>query len=96
MTTKVKNLNGTSDRECSCDSWTAHWENWTGKTATTCANTACDEFAEVGAHVKKVGADDDATYIVPLCKACNQLEDEFSVDQELAPANVAKTCGKGK
>ncbi len=86
---KVKNLNGTSGKTCSCPgsrSWLEHWERKAGHKAKYCA--ACTASAEVGGHVKKVGSYDYSHYIVPLCSACNQRTDEFYVSEEL----VSATC----
>ena len=49
----------------------------------------------VGAHVKRVGADDDTVYIVPTCKKCNTKGasdyHEFYCDKRiLVPANKFK------
>jgi hypothetical protein len=87
---KVKNLNGTSDKQPKgYDTWLEFWEGKTGKTADHCGATDCNVKGRsnlVGAHVKKVGAGDDSHYITPLCKGCNQRTDEFYVDTELVHA----------
>lgn len=84
--TYVKNLNGTSEKNCSCPgchSWLDHWERKTGRVAVSCA--ACSAKAEVGGHVKEVGSN-YSHYIVPLCKSCNKRTDEFFVYAELVSA----------
>ncbi|MBA5601713.1 hypothetical protein ABRP72_14070 [Pectobacterium carotovorum] len=69
---KIKNLNHTTGKKCSCGSWLKHWENITEQTSSFCGNSVCTHDAEVGAHVKKSGHTDNAHYIVPLCKECNK------------------------
>lgn len=97
---KVKNLNGTKEMKCKCGTWLDHWKSFSGKTSlpAKCANIACKGTDLVGGHVKKVNSDDNATYIVPICKACNNTKDlEFSValhNTPLAPASITRTCAK--
>lgn len=90
----VINVEGSGDETCSCGSWKAHWENFTGKAfPTTCPTVGCDEAAEDGAHVVKATLNDQKIYIVPLCKRCNQRDEMFEVDlgdDEFAPAEVCK------
>lgn len=87
---KVKNLNNTSDKEPKgYGTWLEFWEGKTGKTADHCGAIDCnvnDRSKLVGAHVKKVGANDDSHYITPLCDGCNKRTDEFYVDTALVPA----------
>ncbi|WP_405350876.1 hypothetical protein [Fusobacterium animalis] len=45
-----------------------------------CSCTGCFNFAEVGAHVKKIN-DGNEWYIVPLCKECNAKTDNFYVSK---------------
>jgi len=94
---KVKNLNGTSDNNCHCDSWLSHWENFTGINTKYCAVSGCLNLAEVGGHVQKDSSADKNWYILPLCKACNnKTGDDLYVrdDVNLVSANVSETCGK--
>lgn len=93
---KVKNINGTSDNSCKCDSWLAHWEEFSGQTANLCVEKACTEKATVGAHVQKDSSTDRAWYIIPLCKTHNKATDEMKLygSPELVSANVSQTCGK--
>ncbi len=80
---KVKNLNGTSDLVCnSCGSWIEHWEHKSKEEPDKCCCLGCDNFAEVGAHVKKSGSEDMHHYIVPLCKKCNSKTEEFYVEKD--------------
>ncbi|WP_131548438.1 hypothetical protein [Pectobacterium brasiliense] len=87
---KIKNLNHTTGKACSCGSWLKHWENVTGQMSIFCGNGACFNIAEVGGHVKKSGGNDGSHYIVPLCKTCNSssFTDEFTLrkDYNLASA----------
>ena len=85
---KVKNLNGTGDKNCSCpksNSWLDHWKiqkAWKEKEAPKCAAFDCDSPAEYGAHVKKSGPD-KTNYIVPLCPSCNKRKEEFHVPERM-------------
>jgi len=92
---KVKNLHGTSGRNCKCESWLAHWVRFTRNTQGTifCAVTDCFEFATNGAHVIKVGSTNQDWYIVPLCDKHNKSEEILDIGTvPLAPAAVNKTC----
>jgi hypothetical protein len=97
---KIKNANGTADRECECGSWLEHWENFSGQTATKCAVSGCDNIATDGAHVTRpIAKNDDYkthSYIVPMCKSHNgQHGAEFDTKENttFVWANVSKTCG---
>lgn len=89
---RVKNKNGTSGLSCNCGSWLNHWERYFDAHAGACAAVDCRKSAEVGAHVILDSIFDKKTYIIPLCKSCNQRTGYFYVDGYIAPANVAKTC----
>ena len=93
---KVKNINGTSNNVCKCESWLAHWEAFSGQTAGFCAQETCTAVADVGAHVQKDDPTDRAWYIIPLCKEHNKATGvmELSDSIELVSANVSQTCGK--
>lgn len=93
----VQNLNGTNDCICFCKSWLEHWGKFNTGTcyAILCAACDCNNFAEVGAQVKKYRSADTHWYIVPLCSECNHRTDFFDIgDAPLASANIAETCGK--
>lgn len=84
-----KNKNGTSERSCKCGSWKAHWENNSSEPwPSICSVAGCDEKAEVGAHV--INSDCTGEWIVPLCKACNNKTDTFSLKDTttLVRANI--------
>ena len=89
MRHKVKNLNGTSGMlPQKGSSWLEFWEMKTGLRANHCHYVGCgttDRHNLVGAHVKKVGVNDDSWYIVPLCNRCNHIGTEFWVDGPLVP-----------
>jgi hypothetical protein len=95
---KVKNINGTSTRACSCGSWLQHWRNFS-KTPLPrfCAEIACPGPPELGAHVQRADSADQNWYIVPLCHLHNAKTSEsieISERTVLVPANVSLTCGK--
>lgn len=93
---KVRNINGTSDNTCKCDSWLAHWEKFSGKKAYMCSAYGCTKTSLVGAHVQKDGLLDRSWYIIPLCQAHNKQAPELIVSDntQLISANVSETCGK--
>jgi hypothetical protein len=69
---KIKNLVGTSDETCNCDSWFDHWITYSRQRAGACGVVACNNPATVDAHVRKYGNNDYTPYIYPLCSGCNQ------------------------
>lgn len=91
---RVKNINGTSDRDCACGSWLKHWENFSGDKAYYCSELNCFDKDLVGAHVQKANSNDDYWYIVPLCRLHNAHRGELDVNQQLVSANRSKTCEK--
>lgn len=44
---EVKNIISTSDNTCKCDSWLAHWEEFSGDTASFCKVETCLKAAKV-------------------------------------------------
>jgi len=97
---KVKNINGTSDSTCKCDSWLTHWEKFNSagqKVPTYCPVETCYKKPEVGAHVQKDSTTDKSWYIIPLCNSCNAKTGQsldVSNSISFASANVSQTCGK--
>lgn len=95
---KVKNINGTSDNTCKCNSWFEHWKKFSGQSLpTNCPVVKCTQKPEVGAHVQKDSSTDNSWYIVLLCKTHNGETGkslEISDSTKLASANVSETCGK--
>ena len=75
MAVSVKNLNGTSTRRppAGYDSWLDYWRKTmrVPEEFIRCANLSCDNWAEVGGHVKRANPILGYSFIVPLCKACN-------------------------
>lgn len=93
---KVRNLNGTSSNSCKCDSWLAHWGNFSKQTTKQCVVSGCTNVPEVGGHVQKVSLADQSWYIIPICKSCNRQhgeELEITDKVNLVSANVNYTCG---
>lgn len=95
---RVRNINGTSDNTCKCDSWLDHWIKFGGQSLPRyCVEVTCRESPEVGAHVQKDDSTDSSWYIIPLCKRHNGEQGEsleVSDGTTLVPANVSETCGK--
>ena len=94
---KLKNINGTSDNTCKCNSWLEHWKKFSGQAAEYCPAKDCLKKDLVGAHVQRGGGSADQNwYIYPLCNAHNQHTGELEVSDafRLVSANVKETCGK--
>lgn len=96
---KLRNIKGTSENDCSCGSWIAHWEKFSGEKApSTCPAIGCKNTGTEGAHVRKGGGSTDQDwYIYPLCRSHNKKTDqelEVSDAYQLVSANKAKTCDK--
>jgi len=94
---KVKNINGTSELDCTCGSWLEHWKNFSGADLSTyCYEKSCIKAPTLGAHVKKDSSTDTAWYIVPLCDSHNKKSESLElVDSAvLVSASVSHTCGK--
>lgn len=93
---RVKNLIGTSPRNCNCGSWLQHWKNFSDQTATICRALGCSRKDIVGAHVQKDVPYDKNWYIVPLCNQCNRLTTpvELVSGTVLVSANISQTCGR--
>lgn len=92
---KIKNLNGTSEKKCNCGSWLDHWDAQTAlKMPEYCVSGICSNKVEDGAHVKKIGVNDESHYIIPFCRSCNLSKDkEFTVSSSwLVSANKSNTC----
>ena len=93
---KIRNINGTSDNNCSCGSWLKHWENFSGQTTDFCQALGCLEQDIVGAHVQRGGGcTDQKWYIYPLCSKHNCHSGELVVSDSylLISANKSETCG---
>ena len=93
---KIRNINGTSDTTCSCGSWLAHWERFSGQSTEFCQADGCLNKDLVGAHVQKGGGSTDQKwYIYPLCNAHNRPSGELEVSSsyKLVSANKSETCG---
>lgn len=91
---KLKNVTGTSNKTCACDSWLEHWEKFSGQKAGSCGVLTCNSKASVGAHVRKVDGYDYSTYIYPLCDSCNQDSGELNAwdGYRLVSADPQQTC----
>ena len=95
---RVRNINGTSDKTCNCDSWLDHWKKFSGQSLPSyCPETKCLKKPDVGAHVQKDGYADSSWYIIPLCSTHNAETGkslDISDSVKLVSANVSETCGK--
>lgn len=91
---KVTNIPNTSDRTCPCGTWISHWENFSGTEGEMCSAVGCVERNVLGAHVRKVGAEDRNEYIIPFCDSHNKRNDEILVRNATVfiSANKNLTC----
>ncbi len=88
---KYKNINGTGGRKCPSgfSSWLDYYMKSNGLSAMpTCARKGCTNKATLGAHVKKVGSNDNSWHIIPLCDSCNGLTSEFEINSIVNPISV--------
>lgn len=90
----IKNIHHGTDEG---SKYIRQWEEYKDRKAKGCANIGCANHnayeALEGAHVKKIGCDDDSWYITPLCHSCNSStnDDEMMVhEDDLAPYNEIK------
>jgi hypothetical protein len=93
---RIRNINGTGQKKCSCGSWLKHWKKFSGQSASFCPVMNCLEMDLVGAHVQKDDPADKNWYIFPLCgkhNAAKRQSLEVSDAYEFVSANVSKTCG---
>lgn len=91
----VKNINGTSGKDCPCGSWITHYRKHAATVSRFCVEASCIADSDlVGAHVQKDDPDDRNWYIIPLCKKHNAKAASLTIAMvSLVLANVAKTCG---
>jgi hypothetical protein len=91
----LKNVTGTSQESCSCDSWLDHWERFSGQTATFCGEKSCINKDLVGAHVRKVDGT-TKVYIFPLCSQHNKESGILTCvnTYKLVSADKSETCEK--
>lgn len=92
----VKNINGTTDKNCRCHSWLKHWEKYSKKTVYFCAAYGCTEKDHlVGTHVQKATTDED-WYIIPFCPTHSKAKGELKISAftMFISANTKDTCGK--
>lgn len=93
---KIKNINGTSDADCSCGCWLDHWKKFSGQAIPQyCPEKACLNKNLMGAHVQKAEGTDQKWYIYPLCCEHNKAQGTLEVSDayKLVSANKADTCG---
>lgn len=98
----VANEPNTADRtRCSCGTWKAHWENFSGRLASECMVENCDNPADVGAHVTipimAGGKYKNYSFILPMCNEHNGMREEkfpTKSDPIFIWANKKETCEK--
>lgn len=93
---QVKNINGTSERDCKCGSWLEHWKKFSRAALPSwCCEKSCISKPTLGAHVQKDDPSDRGWYIVPLCDEHNKQRTSLELSEAaiLVSANVGHTCG---
>lgn len=91
----VKNVNGTSQKDCKCGSWLQHWLNYSGQKADSCKVKGCTNTDLLGVHVQKNVSYDRNWYIVPLCREHSKKSDLLELEDGtyLVSAHKSLTCG---
>jgi hypothetical protein len=92
---KIKNINGTVDKDCKCGGWLQHWDRFSGQEPTYCPVQDCMTQIEIAAHVQKDSLTDNGWYIIPLCQKHNAKKGEsLNVNEnvKLVSANVKGAC----
>ena len=79
----VYNKIGTSNENppSGYNTWKEYWEDKKRRKFQKCSNLACNNDAEVGAHVYP-NYSHDTIYIVPLCKECNYIYNQSPMNVE--------------
>lgn len=91
----IKNIEIEPTDNCKCGSWLNHWNNFNNKPSVFCSEIRCTKmFDLVGAHVKKIGNDENS-YIIPLCEGHSKSKEELVINNfvKFIPANTEGTCG---
>lgn len=91
---KVKNINGTSQNECTCGSWLQHWIKFSGLQIGICNASGCFRSDLSGALVQKDTCYDADWYVIPFCTMHNgsTIPIELISGTILVPANKHMTC----
>lgn len=80
---KVININNTSDHTCRCDSWLAHWENYSKSPLNrSCYVLGCTNKPEVGAHVKKYHSSNQSGYFMSSLGLGASVQKHHLLDQK--------------
>lgn len=82
------NARGTSNKSCPCGTWKDHWMKHSGtKWPSECLVVGCTTRPTLGGHVKN--PDVTGNRIAPLCDACNQRSDTFSLNGTVTNADTS-------
>lgn len=97
----VRNIGGTGQNSCGCDSWLDHYRRGSGISSglTFCSIEGCYNAATVGAHVQISGSITRQWFIVPMCESHNRVTtSDLSIPNSTprVSASVEKTCGQQK
>ena len=93
----IRNVHGTVEHACHCESWLDHWRTYSGQRALYCVVRGCVAKPEVGGHVQERGTSDENIYVIPLCRTCSEKsgqELEIFEGVNLVSINTSVTCGK--
>jgi hypothetical protein len=99
----MRNQTNTSELNCSCESWLAHWAAFSGiSSAPRCHVDGCDALAEVGAHVFLPNISDadlqGVSFIAPMCKSHNASSSNMKSKLKMVfvYADKLRTCNMSK
>ena len=92
----IKNINGTEEKVCGCESPLIHWGKSSDQSPSLCPVAECLNTLQVGGLVQKDKPSDKGWYIVPLCQKHNAMTGgTLTVNDKIAlvSTKTRKTCG---
>lgn len=95
ITVKAIDTNKETAPSCKCESWLEHWKKNNQANPNWCFACKKGFTADrmVGGQVFKPHSQDDSTFIVPMCKTCNDnKEKKFRVRNEDLVSIDPKKC----
>lgn len=93
-----KNVAGTADKTCKCESWKRHWTRHSRLIMPRyCAFNDCRQHPTLGAHVHQPDLN-KTVWITPACESCNAIDpDEIITLKQYSTvvnANPSDTCAR--
>ena len=90
---RVRNIKGTSNNRCNCDSWISHWEKYARRKPKFCSEINCMNRKLFGAHIQRVDSESNEWFIIPLCAAHNNSKEILRINKtNFVSANITFTC----